>query len=56
VTTIGMTNIGTAIAKAIGTDTEDTGNLSATTGTHLSKSDPLGLNGTDSRPFFWGMV
>jgi hypothetical protein len=39
VTTIGMTNIGTAIAKAIGTATKDTGKLTATT-IHSSKPDP----------------
>jgi hypothetical protein len=45
-----MTNIGTAITKAIGTATKDTGNLTTTT-IRSSKPDPLGSN-TDGRPFF----
>jgi len=50
-----MTDIGTSTATGIGTDTEDTGDI-ATTGAHLSKSDPLRSNGTDGRPFFWKMI
>jgi hypothetical protein len=39
VTTIGMTHIGTVIAKAIGTATKGIGKLTATT-IHSSKPDP----------------
>jgi hypothetical protein len=39
VSTIGMTHIGTAITKVIGTAIKDTGKFAATT-THSSKPDP----------------
>jgi len=55
VTAIGMTDIDTSTTTGIGMDTEDTGDI-ATTGAHLSKSDPLRSNGTDGRRFAWVMI
>jgi hypothetical protein len=55
-TTIGMTNIGTAITKGIGTATKDTGNIT-TTNIRLSKPDRLRSNNIDgSACFLWNRL